>query len=100
MSTRCSTLALVFFFLPLLAWGQSSTDQQPTEASLGHQAGEAHDWVKKDEFRGRRILILDYGPGYSEEIGEVLKELGFEVDVRQYPNVSFLDLKKFSGNAR
>jgi len=97
MSTRCSTLALVFFFLPLLAWGQSSTDQQPTEASLGHQAGEAHDWVKKDEFRGRRILILDYGPGYSEEIGEVLKELGFEVDVRQYPNVSFPDFKKLSG---
>ena len=89
MNTRCSTLALAFFFLPILAWPQNGVGQQSTKDSIGNRVGEQHDWVKKGEFRGRRILLASYYLG-QEVIGgngkpfpkvcSVLSAIGFKVD--------------------
>lgn len=92
MNVRYSTLSLAFFFLSLLAWGQSSVGQQSTKDSIGNRVGEQHDWVKKGEFRGRRILLATYYLGQlgQEAIGSngepfpkvcgVLSAIGFKVD--------------------
>jgi hypothetical protein len=87
MNVRYSTPALVFFFLPLAAWCQSSVDNQPPTDSIGNIVGEQHDWVKKGEFRGKRILLACYYVASTGDNAEpypdvcnVLRAIGFTVD--------------------
>ena len=61
------------------------------EDSIGNLAGEQHDWVKKQEFRGKRILLacgyIDRESGNGEpfpKVCNVLRRIGFKVDAQQF----------------
>ena len=70
--------------------GHYSQAQESTTDSIGNLKGEDHDWVKKQEYAGKRIILLRYYTGSESNGGnrerpfprvcEVLRTIGFEVD--------------------
>ena len=78
----------------LLLWGHHSYSQSLeslNKDSIGNLEGEKHDWVNKQEFRGKRILLACYYVDRTGGNGElypyvcnVLRTIGFQVDAQQF----------------